>query len=382
MSKIMSRKHTKIPILIIALMFFCLCLSVAGVLLIGVPQEAVRLYGPPDEGLGTVQRFAIAFRLILNQKALLDQNTLADVLEFRIEQGETIVSITNRLEESGIIHSAAALRDYLIYTGTDTRIQAGEFRFETGMSGVEVGRRLQKQQPGKAQLVILAGWRVEEIAVALQPAGVDIAPALFLDFVSKAGNTPAVMDMGLDIAQNAEGYLFPGEYIVDRDISAKQLVLQMLFRFQENVSADIRSGFAEQGLSLSEGVILASMIEREAILEEEMPLIASVFYNRLAIGMKLDSDPTVQYAVGYGDVWGNWWRNPITVDDLRIDSPYNTYIYSGLPPGPICNPGLDALKAVAFPAQSNYYYFRALCDHSGRHIFAVTYDEHLNNACP
>ena len=111
-----------------------------------------------------------------------------------------------------------------------------------------------------------------------------------------------------------------------------------------------------------------------------MPRIASVFLNRRAIGMKLDSDPTVQYALGFNN--DTWWTNPLSLADLQVDSPYNTYLNPGLPPGPICNPGLAALKAVAFPEQTPYFYFRAACDHSGRHLFAETFEQHKSNACP
>lgn len=129
-------------------------------------------------------------------------------------------------------------------------------------------------------------------------------------------------------------------------------------------------------------MILASMVQREAMVTEEQPTIASVFLNRLASGMKMESDPTVQYALGYDMLKQTWWKNPLSTNDLQTDSRYNTYRYEGLPPGPISNPGIDALRAVAFPAQTGYYYFRALCDGSGRHAFAVTFEEHLNNACP
>jgi len=127
---------------------------------------------------------------------------------------------------------------------------------------------------------------------------------------------------------------------------------------------------------------LASIVEREAVLDEEMPLIASVFLNRLAAGMKLEADPTVQYALGYTAEQAAWWKNPLSAADLGVDSPYNTYRFPGLPPGAICNPGLGALQAVAFPAQTAYYYFRADCENLGAHNFAKTYEEHLGNACP
>jgi UPF0755 protein len=129
-------------------------------------------------------------------------------------------------------------------------------------------------------------------------------------------------------------------------------------------------------------VTIASIVQREAVVDTEMPLIASVFYNRLAIGMNLQTDPTIQYALGYNTAQGTWWTNPLSMDDLKIDSPYNTYIYPGLPPGPISNPGLAALEAVAHPTDSIYYYFQAKCDGSGLHNFSETFDQHQQNYCP
>jgi UPF0755 protein len=169
---------------------------------------------------------------------------------------------------------------------------------------------------------------------------------------------------------------------LSRETTIDQLLPQVLMNFEAQVSLELRNGFATQGLDLCQAVTLASIIQREAIVDEEMPLIASVFYNRLNSGAVLASDPTVQYALGFNPSQGTWWTNPLSLQDLQVNSPYNTYIYSDLPPGPISNPGLTALRAVAFPAQTHYYYFRAACDGSGRHLFAETYDEHLTNECP
>jgi UPF0755 protein len=144
----------------------------------------------------------------------------------------------------------------------------------------------------------------------------------------------------------------------------------------------MRQGFQKQGLSLYQAVTLASLVEKEAIIPDEQPVIASVFYNRLAAGMRLESDPTVQYALGYNQDMKTWWTNPLTSDDLLVDSPYNTYAVAGLPPGPITSPGLSALQAVAEPATTGYYFFRARCDGTHRHVFAVTLDEQIQNACP
>ena len=113
-----------------------------------------------------------------------------------------------------------------------------------------------------------------------------------------------------------------------------------------------------------------------------MTLIESVFIKRMNLGMNLGSDTTIQYALGYDSIGQTWWMNPLSLDDLKFDSPYNTYIYAGLPPAPISSPSLDALNAVAFPDSSPYYYFQAKCDGSGYHTFAVTFEEHLSNGCP
>jgi UPF0755 protein len=113
-----------------------------------------------------------------------------------------------------------------------------------------------------------------------------------------------------------------------------------------------------------------------------MPVIASVYLNRLANAMKLDADPTVQYALGFNPEQDTWWTNPLSSQDLQAQSPYNTYLQAGLPPGPIASPGLAALKAVAFPTKTSFYYFRAACDGSGRHAFSETYEQHLQKACP
>jgi UPF0755 protein len=158
------------------------------------------------------------------------------------------------------------------------------------------------------------------------------------------------------------------------------LVQSMLQNFDKRVTGELRSAFSDQGLSLYQAVILASIVEREAVVPDERELIASVFLNRLSMDMKLEADPTIQYALGQQPD-GGWWKAPLSLEDLEINSPYNTYLYQGLPVGPICNPGLDSLLAVAYPASSPYLYFRAQCDGSGRHFFSETFEEHQRNAC-
>ena len=284
------------------------------------------------------------------------------------------------MQTEGFIRNAGAFRIYLVYSGLDTTLQAGAFQLSPAWNAVEIARKMQDATPGQVSFRILAGWRLEEIAAALPVNGVDIDPQVFI----RAARNP--VDLSLPVewqpGTSLEGYLYPDVYTFKRTASVPELLYAFISRFFEQVPPDIFAGFERQGLTRDEGVILASIVEREAVVVDEMPMIASVFLNRLAINQKLDSDPTVQYALGYQTGTGGWWKNPLSLNDLQIDSSYNTYMYRGLPPGPISNPSLEALQAVAMPAQTPYYYFRAACDNSGRHNFARTFEEQLSNACP
>jgi UPF0755 protein len=242
----------------------------------------------------------------------------------------------------------------------------------------EIAESLQIADLSRNYLTVLEGWRVEQIAGAL--------PEMYLSFQSDeflATLHTRIPDytftLDLPDPPSLEGYLFPDTYHLSEDMTAVDLVKAMLDNFEDQVNAELRAQFSQNGLSLHQAVTLASIIEREAVIAEEGPVIASVFLNRLALGMQLEADPTVQYAIGSED--DGWWKTSLALEDLNVHSPYNTYLHDGLPPGPIANPGLSALRAVAFPAETTYLYFRAMCDGSGRHAFAVTYEEHLKNEC-
>jgi UPF0755 protein len=218
---------------------------------------------------------------------------------------------------------------------------------------------------------------MEEIAALLSTSGLPITPD---DFFSAMYNPSPGFDF-LSGANSAEGFLFPDSYIFSRQTSADELVNELVRHFVLHLSRDMQLGFESQGLTVYQAVTLASIVEKEAVQKDEAPLIASVFLNRLNVGMKLDADPTVQYAIGYNAIQNTWWTNPLSRINLEFDSPFNTYLYAGLPPAPIANPGLDALNAVAFPAETPYYFFRAKCDGSRNHAFAETFDEHVANGC-
>jgi UPF0755 protein len=343
-----------------------------------IPARASLLYGPPARALSISDRIDYSRRLLSHGELLTTPfNPNGIEQTFYIEQNESILSVATRLEESGIIASAQVLYDYLVYTGLDTTLQAGEYKLSPALAIIDIARKLQDSTPEDITFGIIPGWRMEEIAASLPTSGLDISPEAFLS----AAQTPPQVIASMSPA-SMEGFFLPDSYILPRSTNADQLLEAIARNFALHITADMRAGFAAQGLDVYQAVTLASIVERESVHDEEQALIASVFINRLNIGMTLGSDPTVQYALGYDPIGQTWWTNPLSLDDLKFDSPYNTYIYAGLPPAPIANPSLDALQAVAFPEVSPYYYFQATCDNSGYHIFAVTFEEHLANGCP
>lgn len=368
----------------------CLIILMAGACLAAValawaasdlPRWAGREFGPADARHGWLNRLALSAQLFYYRYDLTQPvDVFGSERDFQVEVGESPISVAHRLQVEGFIRNADAFRTFLVYSGLDTTLQAGAFQISPAWNAVAIARKMQDATPGQVSFRILAGWRLEEIAAALPVNGVDIDPQEFI----RAARNPADLSLPVEWQPGVslEGYLYPDAYTFKRTADIPELLYTFTGRFFEQVAPDIFAGFERQGLTRDQGVILASIVEREAVVADEMPLIASVFYNRLAINQKLDSDPTVQYALGYQSGAGGWWKNPLSLDDLQVDSPYNTYMYRGLPPGPISNPSLEALQAVAMPAQTPYYYFRAACDNSGRHNFARTFEEQLSNACP
>ncbi|GAP15014.1 conserved hypothetical protein, YceG family [Longilinea arvoryzae] len=358
------------------------CVGILGAFLAfdTIPAQARKVYGQPSAGLGLFDRAWYGAQLLLNQSKLLVPVGEGAQQPFIIQSGESVNSVAYRLEENGLVRDAGAFRLYMIYAGMDQTMRAGIYTLNPGMIPMDIAGIIQNPTSQEVTFVILPGWRVEEIANLLPTSGLSVTPDEFLALI----RNPAGLSLpeGLEPGANLEGFLAPGEYQLRRDISVENLVQTFLDRFSSELTPDMLAGFERQGLNLPEAVTLASIVEKEGVVDDERPMIASVFYNRMQAGMNLDSDPTVQYALGYNAAQQTWWTNPLSLDDLKTDSPFNTYVYNGLPPHPICNPGLTALQAVAYPAQSPYYYFRARCDGTGTHAFAKTYEEHVQNACP
>ena len=359
----------------------CLLSSIIGWASNEMPRWATRNFGSASSEHNWPMRVYLSSQLYIHRYDLTQPlDVFGSEQDFEVSLGESPNQVAHRLEQDGLIRNSEAFRVYLVYSGLDTTLQAGLFRISPAWSAVEIARKLQDATPGEVSFRLIAGWRLEEVAAALPVNGVQINPQ---DFI-QAARTPGLVQLAIDwpAERSLEGYLFPGVYRIKREAGVEEILNLFVSRFFEQVTPEMREGFARQNLDLAQAVTLASIIQREAVIEDEMPMIASVFLNRIAIGMKLDSDPTVQYAMGFQENRGGWWPNPLYLNDLQVDSPYNTYMYTGLPPTPISNPSLAALHAVAQPAQTPYYYFRAACDGSGRHNFAQTFEEQVQNACP
>ncbi len=344
-----------------------------------IPLMAMRTFGPPVASLGRFQYFQYSLSLLWHESDLTRPADPAGVERaFPVASGEGAAQVADRLETMGLIRSADAFRAYLVYTGMDTTLQAGEFTISPALTPMQIAIRLQDATPAQIKFGVLPGWRLEEIAQSLPTSGLNITPEAFLQATRSIQAPYDFFPQGASL----EGFVLAKEYVLPRTITVDDLVNRFLQDFAIELTPALREAFQKQGLSVQQAVTLASIVQREAIVADEQPTIASVFLNRLSIGMKLESDPTVQYAVGFDAARNTWWTNPLSAANLQFDSPYNTYLYAGLPPGPISSPTLGALNAVAYPAQTPYFYFRAACDGSGRHAFAQTYDQHLANGCP
>jgi UPF0755 protein len=300
---------------------------------------------------------------------------------FLIEAGDTPISIGQHLLSEQFILDSELFVNYMIVEGLDTQVQEGAFFLRQTMTIPQIASQITNRQNAGIAFTVFAGTRIEEIAAA-----VDNTPRIQFtgqDFLAEVG-AGAQIDAALSeqlsvpIGASLEGFMFPGTYILSVNSSAPSFRDMMLAAFQDQVATQYSAAAQQQGYTIRDIVNLASIIEREALQDDEMPLISSVYRNRLNINMKLDADPTVQY--GFNGSRGSWWPQ-ITQADYQAPSPYNTYLNFGLPPGPIANPGINAIRAALYPAESAYLYFRARCDGSGYHTFATTYEEHLNNGC-
>lgn len=363
--------------------FRILILTIVSIITLGslfiFPKIAQNSFGPPDINLSLWQRFRYSLELIAYSSDLTEPASLDQAKKlFNIKSGEGANTIAINLEGAGLISNSRIFGIYLAWSGKDVSLQTGTFRLSPSLSAIEIAEILEAPSSTEVSISIWPGWRIEEIAANIPTSGLTISPDTFI----KAGYSILAFPDLIPSGISAEGYLFPGTYLLSRTTTVDQFFEILIQGFRAQITDEYMRAFDSQGLSLHQAITLASIIQREAMVESEMRTISSVFYNRLSIGMMLQADPTIQYALGYNQLQKSWWVTPLTLSDLVFNSPYNTYLFPGLPPGPICNPGLSAIEAVAFPELTSYYYFQAKCDGSGYHNFANTLDQHIANNCP
>jgi UPF0755 protein len=291
-----------------------------------------------------------------------------DVQFIEIPQGTASGAIRRRLIERGVIRDELAFRAALWWTGAARSLKAGEYRFDRSASAVEVIDRLERGDVYARRVTFPEGLTIAEMAEIAAGHGFGAAP----DFITAARDRALIADLD-PRATDLEGYLFPDTYALPRGTPPGAIVATMVTRFRATYDEALRARAAAQGLTTREVVTLASLVEEETGRPEERPVVAAVYRNRLAIRMPMQADPTVVYALAKARKYdGNIRRQ-----DLNFDSPYNTYRYPGLPPGPIAAPGRASLEAALAPADVMFLYFVSRND--GSHAFAETLREHNAN---
>ena len=293
--------------------------------------------------------------------------------EFVIENGEGVKQIAANLETEDLILGSDYFEIYIWQENLSSRLQAGKYELSPSMAisqmtDLFIGGKIIDDQ---VRITIPEGFLVTEIDQRLAENDL-IEEGEFIEFdkVQNFDISKYKFLNDLDEINSLEGFYFPDTYIYYADASVQEIAEKMLDNFDKKLSIDLRLEIEKQNKNIFEIIILASIVEKEAGSTGDMKEIASVFQNRLDIDKALESDATINYFVGEK-------RSQATYDDLKIDSPYNTYLYKGLTPGSISNPGIDAIEAVIYPAETDYFYF--LSKKTGETVFSKTYEEHLIN---
>ena len=331
------------------------------------------------------------------------------VVAFEVRVGTPAREISEQLASAGLIHDAELFEAYVRSIGRAQELKAGTFLLRASMTPVEIADSLLAEHATGVAVTIREGWRLEQVADSLDLEGVvsgedyrrtaqtpdlgalnEIAPSN--SATAPRVNPPSCCDVKTDRwpflderphGASLEGFLFPATYQLPAvEPTADELIARQLDAFATRIMPIYLKAKAEGAdpPELYQALILASLVEREAVVAEERPTIAGVLYNRLNSSMLLEIDATVQYAMGYQPESGQWWKTPVFLEEYQaVHSPYNTYLFRGLPPGPIASPGEDSFRAVLYPERHGYFYYVATGDGSGSHVFSETYAEHLAN---
>ena len=311
-------------------------------------------------------------------------------MPFVVAPGTPAKAIAQDLQAAGLINDALLFEAYVRVQGLSSKLEAGTHTLSPDMTIPEIADVLQNALAPSITVSVRPGWRLEQTADVLKKTSANIgdgyrqaATAADLSGLTPEDRRRYSFLQFLPAGQGLEGYLYPDSYELPREsATAADLLKRQLDEFEAKVMPVYWEAVAQEPTTpdLHQVLTLASIVEREAVLDEERPTIAGVYLNRLARGMRLEADPTVQYAMGFQPATGQWWKTPVFLEEYsQVDSPYNTYLYSGLPPGPIAAPRLASIRAVLNPEQHEYLYFVAEPGGSGRHVFSRTFEEHLEN---
>ncbi len=297
-----------------------------------------------------------------------------------IPEGASAKEIAKILKDAGLIKYESAFTRRLQDSEYRGKLKSGTFTLNTGMNTLEMMAALSPTIDYElpiGTLVIPEGFTIEMIAARCESQGI-CTEQEFLNAVQSVTTSdfPYLADVpdGANVKYKLQGYLFPATYDIYSDTTAESLVEWMLITFQFYYTEELQAQADAMGYNSYDVITMASIVEREARVDEERPIIAGVINNRLAIDMQLQMCPTVLYPL----TDGMYDQNQVLYEDLELESPYNTYKYSGLPAGPICNPGLACIKAVLYPEQHSYYYYHVGDEEAGTHIFTETYEEHID----
>lgn len=376
----MTRKRRQVPFIL--LFFFLLAIGLVLFMMFAVNSNS-QVLGAPGSSVSTLNNLRYSIRLLRNLDLLQQPNEFAGQSErkFSISNSDSAMDVCYKLESEQFVFDAVGTCDVLTYKGTDRTLSPGTYTLPSGLNAIQTAAFIADGNNRDLQFTIFAGWRLEEIAAVIDQLGLVFGGNDFLSFAYAPPATIAQV-INLPAFRSLEGYMHPGFYSLKPTISLEEFVLQSVNRTKAVIDESTQLLNAQSStLSVDQLIILASIIQRETLDSAEMPTIASVFFNRLAINMRLETDPTVQYALGFDPALQTWWKSLLTYDDLAVQSDYNTYQVQGLPPGAISNPGREAILAAFTPEQTGYFFFRAKCDGSFTHNFAVTYEEHLANGC-
>lgn len=284
-----------------------------------------------------------------------------------VKPGMVANDIGDLLYQQGAIKSIFLFRIVSRLQGMESSLQPGEYVFSKNMTVQQIVAVLASGENSYQQITIPEGYTVEQIAKLLQEKQL-VSATLFKQTAQSFVPYQYMTNDNSHVIYKAEGYMFPNTYRITKGTTGEQILGVMTSQFDKQFTESMRARAIEVGLSIKDVVILASLVEKEAQLPSDRPIIAGVFLNRLKQNMPMQSCATIQYILGYP-------KPELTVQDTEIASPYNTYQHMGLPPGPIANPGIAAINAVLYPQNTDYIYFVA--DRQGAHHFSKTYEEHL-----